>query len=372
MRRSLLFMMLAGVAALVAALVVYSALKKREREVQEAMAQSVNIVVATHDLHIGTQLDPTAVKLTRWSRDSMPPGAFTDIAAVTGKYVKTPFVENEPIVGDRLFSGVKTAGMLPLLIPAGMRAMSVPVDEVSDIAGFVLPGAHVDILVSLSDPSTGGQPFSKIVLQNVEVIAVAQEIEEAKDEPKVVKVITVLLTPEEAERLSLASHDGTLRLALRNYEDKKVVMTNGSNIANMLRGGGSPPVMEHQAAAPVPHVSARPRPKAIQVEIMRDGKSSESVSFVHGRGARNAEGLNPQMVGAADPSFEMTGVENLTPAPAAVPDAPAAPTARDALAANGRRITRPHAQAPSGVGFAGAPENNPFFSGPNSKTIDVP
>jgi Flp pilus assembly protein CpaB len=71
-------MMLAGVAALVAALVVYSALKKREQEVQQAMAQSVNIVVATHDLHIGAQLDPTAVKLARWSRDSMPPGAFTD------------------------------------------------------------------------------------------------------------------------------------------------------------------------------------------------------------------------------------------------------------------------------------------------------
>jgi pilus assembly protein CpaB len=370
MRRSLLFMMLAGVAALVAALVVYSALKKREREVQEAMAQSVNIVVAMHDLHIGTQLDPTAVKLARWSRDAMPPGAFTDIAGVTGKYVKTPFVENEPIVSERLFSGVKTAGMLPLLIPAGMRAMSVPVDEVSDIAGFVLPGAHVDILVAIADKSTGGEPFSKIVLQNVEVIAVAQEIEEAKDEPKVVKVITVLLTPEEAERLTIASHDGTLRLALRNYEDKKVVMTNGSNVAAMLRGGAAAPVMEHQAVAPIVHIG-RPRPKAISVEIMRDGKSSESVSFVHGRGARNTEGLNQEMVGAADPSYEVAGVENLAPAPAAV--APAAPTSRVgrvAAAASGRDGV--HAPASSGVGFSGAPESNPFFSGPNSKTIDVP
>src|SRR6202158_3763525 len=137
MRRSLLFLMLAGVAALVAALVVYSALKKREREVQEAMAQSVNIVVAMHDLHIGTQLDPTAVKLARWSRAAMPPGAFTDLAAVTGKYVKTPFVENEPIVGDRLFSGVKTAGMLPLLFPAGRGGRSGPVGEGRHVAGFV-------------------------------------------------------------------------------------------------------------------------------------------------------------------------------------------------------------------------------------------
>lgn len=372
MRRSLLFMMLAGVAALVAALVVYSALKKREREVQEAMAQSVNIVVATHDLHIGTQLDPTAVKLARWSRDSMPPGAFTDIAAVTGKYVKTPFVENEPIVGDRLFSGVKTAGMLPLLIPAGMRAMSVPVDEVSDIAGFVLPGAHVDILVSITDQSTGSQPFSKIVLQNVEVLAVAQEIEEAKDEPKVVKVVTVLVTPEEAERLSLASHDGTLRLALRNYEDKKIVMTNGSNVSALLRGGEAPPVIEHQAAEPVA-IHSRPRPKAIQVEILRDGHSSEAISFVHGPGARNTEGLNHKMVGSADAGFETAGIESLTPAPAAplaIAEAPAAPTARTVSAASKHHAA--HSESPSEVGFSGAPENNPFFAGPNSKTIDVP
>jgi hypothetical protein len=147
-------------------------------------------------------------------------------------------------------------------------------------------------------------------------------------------------------------------------------MTNGSNIAAMLRGGAAAPVMEHQAIAPIVHVG-RPRPKAISVEIMRDGKSSESISFVHGRGARNTEGLNQEMVGAADPSYEVAGVENLAPAPAAV--APAAPTprvGRVAAAASGRDGV--HAPASSGVGFSGAPESNPFFSGPNSKTIDVP
>jgi pilus assembly protein CpaB len=368
MRRSLLFMMLAGVAALVAALVVYSALKKREREVQEAMAQTVNLVVAAHDLHIGAQLDPTAVKLARWSRDSMPPGAFTDLSAVSGKYVKTPFVQNEPIIADRLFAGVKNAGMLPLLIPAGMRAMSVPVDEVSDIAGFVLPGGHVDILVSITDKSTGGEPFSKIVLQNVEVLAVAQEIESTKDEPKVVKVVTVLLTPEEAERLTLASHDGTLRLALRNFEDKKVVMTSGSNVAGMLRGGSAPPVIEHQAVAPIAHVAA-PRPKAVKVEILRDGSKSESVSFVHGRGARNTEGLNQEMIGSAGASYEVAGVENMTPIMAA-PEMAAPAISRKAAVVGFPRTAE--ARDRTEVGFSGRTEKNPFFSGPNSKTIDVP
>jgi pilus assembly protein CpaB len=372
MRRSLLFMMLAGVAALVAALVVYSALKKREREVQEAMAQSVNIVVAAHDLHIGSKLDPAAVKLTRWSRDSVPPGAYTDVSAVLGKYVKTSFVENEPIVGGRLFTGVKTAGVMPLLIPPGMRAMSVPVDEVSDIAGFVLPGAHVDILVALQDPATGGQPFSKIVLQNVETLAVAQEIEPTKDEPKVVKVVTLLVTPEEAERLALASREGTLRLALRNYDDKKLVMTTGANVPGLLRGTSAPPLMEQQASA-VPRVVVHPhprRPKAVKIEILRDGKSSESVSFVHGRSARNTVGPNGNTMGSAGVSFEMAGVENTAPAPGAssVMDAPVA-TAEAPHSMATSRPAAPHAK----VGFSSsAPEANPFASALNSKTIDVP
>jgi pilus assembly protein CpaB len=370
MRRSMMFMMLAGVAALVAALVVYSALKKREREVQEAMAQSVNIVVAAHDLHIGSRLDPTAVKLARWSRDSVPPGAFTDTMAVVNKFVKTPFVENEPIVGDRLFTGAKTAGVMPLLIPGGMRAMSVPVDEVSDIAGFVLPGSHVDILVALQDQSTGGQSFSKIVLQNVEVLAVAQEIEESKDEPKVVKVVTVLVTPEEAERLALAGREGTLRLALRNYEDKKIVMTNGANVSALLSGGNAPPIIEHQVVAHVP-VAPR-RPEAVKVEILRDGKSSESVSFVHGRSAENTSSSESDQVSSASASFSVAAVENMIAAPEAPPAVPAPTASKLARAGSVHTGHSASASAASEIGFATANEANPFAMGPNSKTIDVP
>ncbi len=371
MRRSLLFMMLAGVAALVAALVVYSALKRREREVQEAMAQSVNVVVAAHDLHIGSKLDPAAVKLTRWSRDSVPPGAFTDVSAVLGKYVKTPFVENEPIVGNRLFTGVKTAGVMPLLIPQGMRAMSVPVDEVSDIAGFVLPGSHVDILVALQDPSTNSQPFSKIVLQNVETLAVAQEIEQTKDEPKVVKVVTLLVTPEEAERLALASREGTLRLALRNYEDNKVVMTNGANVPALLRGTSGPPLIAQQAAAPVPRVAMhrRARPKAVKIEILRDGNKSESVSFVHGRSAANSSEPPDNTVGSASANFEMAGVES---APSAASATLAGASVARAEAPHGMRRSHPGASSANAGFSSSAPEAEPFASAPNSKTIDVP
>src|SRR6266852_4486113 len=109
MRRPIIFVLLAGFAALVAELVVYSALKKREQQVKDARAQSVNIVVASHDLTIGSKLDQNSTKLTRWSRDSIPPGAFSDPGSVMGQYTKTDFVENEPIVAGRLTKSPNSA-----------------------------------------------------------------------------------------------------------------------------------------------------------------------------------------------------------------------------------------------------------------------
>jgi Flp pilus assembly protein CpaB len=200
---------------------------------------------------------------------------------VAGAFVKNQFVTNEPIVATKLFLGQKTAGVLPLLIPPGLRAVSVPVDEVSDISGFILPHAHVDILVAVANQGSGqgDKPFSKIVLQNVEVLAVAQEVENKKDEPDLVKVVTVLVTPQDAERLALATREGVLHLAMRNYSDNKIVLTSGADVQGLLHQyslGGAPVLPLQHDPAPVAY---RPPPK-FQVEIYRDGKSSESVSFV--------------------------------------------------------------------------------------------
>jgi pilus assembly protein CpaB len=284
MKRPVIFVALAGLAAMLASIVVYSALKKREADVQKAMARTIYIVVAASDLPLGTKLDPGQLKLARWSADAIPDGAFMNPSQVTGAFVKNQFVTNEPIVATKLFLGQKTAGVMPLLIPPGMRAVSVQVDEVSDISGFVLPHAHVDILVAVANQGGGGgsgdKPFSKIVLQNVEVLAVAQEVEKKKDEPELVKVVTVLVTPQDAERLALATREGVLHLAMRNYADSKIVLTSGTNVEELLHqySLNSAPIMPIQHA-----VSATPtyRPASkFQVEIYRDGKSSESVSFV--------------------------------------------------------------------------------------------
>jgi pilus assembly protein CpaB len=380
MRRPVIFVLLAGFAALVAALVVYSALKKREREVQEAMAQSVNIVVASHDLTIGSKLDQSSTKMTRWSRDSVPPGAFTDPGSVMGQYTKTGFVENEPIVADRLFSGIKNAGVLPLLIPNGMRAMSVPVDEVSDISGFVLPHTHVDIVVTVG-------AYSKIVLQNVEVLATAQDIEKINDQPQVVHTITVLVTPQDAERLALASGQGGLRLAMRNYDDSKVVNTSGSTMEQMLHGFGSPPMPTQVVQGQPRPVYQRPRPRAkpVQVEVLRNGKSSESVSFIRSGGGSTPAEPAPEPPAdanssAADSDYKVAGVtvedESIATAAASAPAAEvsAAIASRGNVSAPGpAAASSKEASAASGShGLAITDSAASPFGGSKSRTIDIP
>jgi pilus assembly protein CpaB len=384
MRRPIIFVLLAGFAALVAAMVVYSALKKREAEVQQAKLQSVDIMVAAHALGIGTKLDATSVKTARWSRDSLPPGAFTDAAGILNKYTKTSFVENEPIVGDRLFGGEKNAGVLPLLIPTGMRALSVPVDEVSDIAGFVLPHAHVDIIVSAANG--GASPLTKIVLQDVEVLAIAQDIEQVGDKAQPVHVVTMLVTPDQAERLTLASTQGGLRLALRNYDDKTVVATNGITTAQLL--GAQPvaapmAVQEHVVYAPRP----RAKPKPVNVEVLRNGTSTESVSFVRSGSGQNAsmEQASPDKGEAApaDTSTKSDSSDNFSSlgsgarlggslSPSIVAGVG---STGDSTRHGGGSAAAPEpvlsnsaaAMAPASASGSGAP-----YSGPRSKTIDVP
>src|ERR1700722_15135779 len=332
MRRPMVFVLLAGLAAMLASVMGYSALKRREAEVQNAMSHNVEVVVAAYDLPLGTKVDLGEVKLARWSADSLPEGAYTDPKQVIGSYEKNSLVAKEPIVQAKLFTGAKTAGVMPLLIPFGMRAVSVPVDEVSDVAGFVLPHTRVDGLVATTGEGAGDKAFSKVILQNVEVLAVAQEVEQKKDEPEIVKVVTLLVTPQESERLALASHSGTLRLAMRNYNDNKIVLTSGSDVAQMLRAYSLAPDVPVMAVQPEPrHVAVAPhRRKAVEVEILRNGKSSESVSFVNeaaadvGGSSKSASHIRKAAVkddedsadDATDASADATGSTTLASAPA--------------------------------------------------------
>ncbi len=364
MRRPMVFVLLAGLAAMLASVMVYSALKRREAEVQNAMARNVQVVVAAYDLPLGTKIDLGEVKMTRWSADSMPDGAYTDPKQVIGSYVKNSLVANEPVVQAKLFTGDKTAGVMPLLIPFGMRAVSVPVDEVSDVAGFVLPHTRVDVLVATTS-GEGSKEFSKVVLQNVEVLAVAQEVEEKKDEPTIVKVVTLLVTPQEAERLALASHAGSLRLAMRNYNDNKIVLTSGTDVAQMLRAYSLTPDVPVMAVQPEPRrvVAATPhRRKPVEIEILRNGKSSESVSFVN-EAAADSEGSKSSRHASSD-AAEFSDDDNTT-------SSAASDSTTVASAPEPDHHDLETAPVSSYVAPAGAPNVAPDHV-PTPRTIEVP
>jgi len=365
MRRPMVFVMLAGLAAMLASVMVYSALKRREAEVQNAMSHNVQVVVAAMDLPLGTKIEVGELKTTRWSADSIPEGAYTDPGQVLGAYVKNSLVANEPIVRSKLFTGDKTAGVMPLLIPFGMRAVSVPVDEVSDVAGFVLPHTRVDVLVATTQ---GSGEFSKVILQNVEVLAVAQEVEQKKDEPQIVKVVTLLVTPQESERLALASHSGTLRLAMRNYNDNKIVLTSGSDVAQMLRAYSLAPDVPVMAVQPEQrHMAAAPhRPKPVEVEILRNGKSSESVSFVN-EAAASLEGSDKspgQIRKAAAKADEDSADNDAT-------DASAEATGETTTVASAPAAERHDLTSPPLIAPPSAP-NAIANHAPTPKTIDIP
>jgi pilus assembly protein CpaB len=378
MRRPMVFVLLAGLAAMLASVMVYSALKRREAEVQRAMAHNVEVVVAAYDLPLGTRIEVGEVKTARWSADSLPEGAYTDPRQVIGSYVKNSLVANEPVVQAKLFSGDKTAGVMPLLIPFGMRAVSVPVDEVSDVAGFVLPHTRVDVLVATQGGEGTEKAFSKVILQNVEVLAVAQEVEQKKDEPTVVKVVTLLVTPQESERLALASHSGTLRLAMRNYNDNKIVLTSGSDVAQMLRAYSLAPDVPVMAVQPEPrHVAAVAphRPKAVEIEILRNGKSSESVSFVN-EAAADLDGAAPahRHKAAARTEEDNDAADADTSAATATTTVASAPEPEHHDLESPLLPERHDLMAPpahSGVVPASAPAVTPDHV-PTPKTIDIP
>jgi pilus assembly protein CpaB len=374
--------------AVLAAIVVFTAISRRESEVQRAMAHTVEVVVAAKDIPLGAKLATDDVKLIRWARDSVPEGAFTDPQAVAGSFAKGEFVANEPLVGSKLFMGEKTSGVMPLLIPPGMRAMSMPVDEVADIAGFVEPHTRVDILVAVTGTGPNQGSFSRIVLQNIEVLAVAQEIQHVKDEPEVVRVVTLLVTPTDAEKLDLASHEGMLRLAMRNYSDSKIVETRGIGIGELLhQQGGSAdmtmPVMQVQPAPAAPVMAARPAhgPSTFRIELMRDGKSSEAISFVHsGMGTRPSyqqqEREQEQEEQPAQPAAEAPPMPAANPMPdtSESPVSSARPAAKPAWSAaftgppasafaavradaiNGRESINPMTPRPGEPGYEPAPK----------------
>jgi pilus assembly protein CpaB len=207
-------------------------------------------VVAARDLPLGTMLAPGDVKTIDWPSLTVPPGYATREDEVLGHGLITPVSANEPLMTAKL-ADKEAGGGLPIVIPEGMRAVSVKVDEVIGVAGFVLPGTRVDVLVTLSDGGDREEAATRVILQNVRTVASGQTIQkDANGEPQNATVITLLVTPEEAEKLTLAATEGQIQLALRNTLDMAEVETDGIKAATLVRTEAPPQPARTTARGP--------------------------------------------------------------------------------------------------------------------------
>jgi pilus assembly protein CpaB len=196
---------------------------------QRGNIASTKVVVAAVDIELGSKINPQMLTTADWPSDSVPSGAFNDLKALQDRVVKTGLLRGEAVI-ERKLAPAGTTGGLSAVITEGKRAMTVRVNDVVGVAGFALPGNYVDVMVNAQqDRGKGesGNQVSMTVLEQVLVLAVAQEASRDDTKPKVVSAVTLELSPGDAEKLDLARSVGTLSLVLRNQLDKKPVATAG-------------------------------------------------------------------------------------------------------------------------------------------------
>jgi len=229
------------------------------------------ILVAGTDISLGQRLNPEMFKLTDWPSGSLPKGAFSDPQLLNGRVLKSNLVMGEPVTEAKL-APAGTLGGLSALISEGKRAITVRVNDVIGVAGFALPGNYVDVIVSTQKDALPGadareQSISKIVLERILVLAVAQEVSRDETKPKVVNAVTLEVTPEQAEKLDLARSVGTLSLALRNQVDPQSASTEGATKLTLLPHSAPPPVPKPVPQPPRP--AAAPRPIVVKAAPVR-------------------------------------------------------------------------------------------------------
>jgi len=263
-RRLVIVLLLALASGLAAGWLALNYLRQPNAPIATA-TESVEVVVASRDLPVGHILDVADIKVAQWPGNAVPEGYSSSVDEVLGRGVIQSLAMNEPLLPAKI--AVKEAGGgLPIIIPEGMRAVSVRVDEVIQVAGFVGPGTRVDVLVTL-EGETQPDPVTKIVLQNMLVLTSGQIVQRSPDnEPVVTTVVTFLATPEEAEKLVLASTKGRIQLALRNTLDLDSLTTEGARLRALI------PSPQRATPARRPVARTQPQPAASRartIEVFR-------------------------------------------------------------------------------------------------------
>jgi pilus assembly protein CpaB len=276
--RTLLVLLVAVSLASAATLLVYRAVTRiPERQVEVA---SVFVAVASEDLPVGTMLTKEQVKVVGWPKSSPVEGSFTSPDAVVGRGLIQSVKANEPLTENKLAPLASGAG-LPPSIPPGMRALSVRVNDVIGVAGFTVPGTRVDVLVTLRNNDT---TMSRAVVSNIQVLTAGTRYDQEQSkngQPIPTTVVTLMVTPEDAERITLAENSGAITLVLRNPLDVVPTDTKGVRLASLMGAPDPAPVVKTdkgQRRVVVPKaMPAVETPKFYSVEAIRAAKRSEEV-----------------------------------------------------------------------------------------------
>ena len=257
--------------------------------VQKAPAKTVTIptkpvVVAAADLDVGAEISRDDIRIIDWPANAVPAGAFNDPKEVIGRGLVLPVIQNEPLLPLKLASPEAGAG-LPPAIPPGLRAVSVRVNEVIGVAGYVLPGTRVDVVATVSPTQKPGDITSKVILTNVQVVAAGTKIDRQtdKDKPQPVTVVTLLVNPEESERLTLAASEGKIQLALRNPLDKETPPTRGVRPVALLAASPIVTAVTRARLSQIP-----PKGSSVPVATTPAGSGFEPVTVEIIRGDKRA------------------------------------------------------------------------------------
>jgi len=203
---------------------------------KQSHSDTTQIVVARTDISLGQRVAPEMITLVDWPKNSLPQGAYTSIEKLDGRVLKAALQRGEPVLEAKL-APQGTQGGLSAVIAEGKRAITVRVNDVIGVAGFALPGNYVDIIVNTQkegEKTNQDQTISKIVLEKILVLAVAQEVGRDETKPRVVNAVTLEVTPEEAEKIDLARSVGSLSLVLRNQIDPNPIRTGGITKSELL------------------------------------------------------------------------------------------------------------------------------------------
>jgi pilus assembly protein CpaB len=275
MNRSRL-LMIGGLALAVGLLVAFSVYNKlRTSPGSNSSEREVRVVVAADDVLVGVKLDAHDVRVISLPQSAIPPGAFSDPSKVLGRGAVLPISKGEFILPSKL-AALNAGGGLPSLIPPGMRAVSVRVNDVVSVAGFVQPGTRVDVLAT-GNQGAGNERQTTTVLENVAVIAVGKSLDRnASSEAQTAPVITLLVSPDDAQKLALVSQEGRIQLSLRNPLDTKKGGIGATRTSSLYLGdtpvATGPKPKARKLVAKVP----APPPAPYQVEMIRGSKRDET------------------------------------------------------------------------------------------------